>query len=46
MSRPVFSSLVTTATLALVSVVSFLLTQDAAADLMPTQLACALWSLP
>lgn len=46
MSQPVFSSLISAATLALVSVVSFLLSQDAAADLVPVALACALWSLP
>jgi hypothetical protein len=46
MSQPVFSSLITSATLAVVSIVSLLLTQDAAADLVHPALACALWSLP
>ena len=38
--------LVSTAAAAVSSLVSLLLTGGAAAELLPVQLACALWSLP
>lgn len=46
MSQPLFFSLISAIAVAVLGVVSLLLAQEAAADLVPAALACALWSLP